>query len=246
MSDRRDRSRRTIAVRAGAPSTDGAEPLIPAISQTSVHAHPDLDTSRRIVDHDEPGFTYYRFGHRNGRVLEEAIAAMEGAESAVCTCSGMAAIAAAILSHTASGDHVIIDTFAYGGTRSLCEMDLPRYGISVDFVDLTDSDALRHALTTRTTLVLAESLSNPTLRVPDIEHLAEVLPANVILLVDATFLSPALTQLLAHGAALSVHSIAKYIGGHSVAHGGVVSGAASVMKPGPVMVDPPGHHDRSV
>lgn len=225
-------SLQTLAARAGSDIEAGeARPLNPSINQSTVHVHPDLATSQQILDHEIDGFTYYRFAHHNGTVLEHALAALEHAEIAVTCASGMAAITAAILTTTHHEQHIIVDTNAYGGTRSLAETDLTRYGIDVSFVNLCDLEALRTARRDTTTLVIAEAASNPTLRIPDIDAIAAVLNHTALLMVDATFVSPALLRPLEHGADLVVHSIPKYLGGHSVALGGSIAGSNELIEP---------------
>lgn len=217
---------RTVAARGAGDIPFGvAPPLGGAIHQSTVGVHPDLVTSDRLLSGEEHGYSYYRFGHHNGDQLDSTVAALEGAEAAVSAASGMAAISAIFLANSVAGDHVIVDTNAYGGTRVMCETDLPRFGVDVSFVDLTDIDAVAAAVTPKTTMLFIEAMSNPTLRVPDLDALtALAADVGITTAVDATFVSPAVLQPIAHGADLVVHSIPKYLGGHSVAMGGIVSG----------------------
>jgi cystathionine gamma-synthase len=109
----------------------------------------------------------------------------------------------------------------------MVERDLTRLGVDVDFVTLTDLDAVRAAVTPATTTLFAEVMSNPTMRVPDLDALCTIArDAGATAVVDATFVSPAVIRPIDHGADLVLHSIPKYLGGHSVAMGGVVSGSA--------------------
>lgn len=220
---------RTIAARgAGQVPFGAAPPLGGVIHQSTVGVHPDLETSARILSGEEHGYSYYRFGHHNGDVLDSTIAALEGAETAVSGASGMAVVTASVLANAAAGDHVIVDTNAYGGTRVMCETDLVRFGITVTFVDLTDLDAVAAAVTPATRILFIEAMSNPTMRIPDLDALTAFAGAHdLVTIVDATFVSPALLRPIEHGADLSLHSIPKYLGGHSVAMGGVVSGGSA-------------------
>jgi cystathionine gamma-synthase len=217
----------TIAAR-GVPVPFGqAPPLGGAIHQSTVGVHPDIDTSVDILSGATPGYSYYRFGHHNGDELDRTVAALEGAEAAVSGASGMAVITAALLATAKPGDHMIIDAHCYGGTRVMVERDLTRLGVDVDFVTLTDLDAVRAAVTPATTTLFAEVMSNPTMRVPDLDALCTIArDAGATAVVDATFVSPAVIRPIDHGADLVLHSIPKYLGGHSVAMGGVVSGSA--------------------
>ncbi|MGW4059805.1 trans-sulfuration enzyme family protein [Amycolatopsis sp. NPDC004747] len=181
-----------------------------------------------MLDGEDHGNVYYRFGHHNGHVLEEAVADLEGAADAVSTASGMAALTGIVTALVETGGHVVADRNAYGGTRSLLEADLPRLGIDVTLVDGTDLAEVERALTSRTRLLLVEALTNPTMRVPDLPALARA-AAGVTFAVDSTFATPALPRPLEHGADLVWHSIPKYLGGHSAAMGGIVAGRADLV-----------------
>lgn len=221
----------TRAARAGTHTRPGgAPPLVPALHQTTVHAYPDLASLHRVLDGEDHGNVYYRFGHHNGHVLEEAVADLEGAADAVSTASGMAALTGIVTALVETGDHVVADRNAYGGTRSVLETDLPRLGIDVTLVDGTDLAEVERALTSRTRLLLVEALTNPMMRVPDLPELARIAAAaGVTFAVDSTFATPALLRPLEHGADLVWHSIPKYLGGHSAAMGGIVAGRADLV-----------------
>ncbi|MGI5500025.1 trans-sulfuration enzyme family protein [Lentzea sp. CA-135723] len=226
-----DRSHLTTrAARAGAHVAPGAAlPLVPALHQTTVYGYPDLESLHRVNNGEERGQAYYRFGHYNGQVLEQAVADLEGAQDAVTTASGMAAITGTVLALAGTGDHVVADRNVYGGTRSLLETDLPRLGIETTLVDGADLAEVGRALTPRTRLVLVEALTNPTVRVPDLPALSALAGhVGAKLVVDATFVTPALLRPLEHGADLVWHSVPKYLGGHSAAMGGVVAGPADL------------------
>ncbi|WP_329347814.1 PLP-dependent transferase [Streptomyces sp. NBC_01261] len=216
----------TRAARAGTHSPPGAAlPLVPALHQSTVHAYPDLASLHRVLDDEERGQVYYRFGHYNGQVLEEAVACLEGAAAAVSAASGMAALTGTVLALVEAGGHIVADRNTYGGTHSLLAVDLPRLGITTTFVDAADLDDVERALTPRTGLLLVEALTNPMMRVPDLPALAALAAAaGAKLVVDSTFTTPALIRPLDHGADLVWHSIPKYLGGHSAAMGGIVAG----------------------
>lgn len=218
----------TRAARAGSHVAPGAAlPLLPALHQATVNTYPDLDALHRVLDNEDHGHVYYRFGHYNGQVLEDAVAGLEGAADAVVTASGMAAITGTVLGLVGAGGHVVADRNAYGGTRSLLEVDLPRLGITASLVDAADPDAVAAALTPRTDLLLVEALTNPTMRVPDLPVLSGLAAAvGATFVVDSTFATPALIRPLEYGADLVWHSIPKYLGGHSAAMGGIVAGDA--------------------
>ncbi|ODU00769.1 MAG: hypothetical protein ABS81_22590 [Pseudonocardia sp. SCN 72-86] len=221
----------TLAARAGTHIAPGAAlPLTPALVQSTVHTYPDLAALHRVLDEEEQGQVYYRFGHYNGQVLERAVADLEGAADAVSTASGMAAITGIVFGLLESGDHVVADRNAYGGTRTLLDVELPRLGIETTLVDAADADEVRAAITPRTKLLLVEALTNPTMRVPDLPALVEIgKAAGATVVVDSTFATPALFRPIELGADLVWHSIPKYLGGHSAAMGGIVAGDAELI-----------------
>jgi cystathionine gamma-synthase len=156
---------------------------------------------------------------------------LEGAEAAVTAASGMGIATAAVLSLAGSGDLIVADRHAYGGTYTLLTHDLPRLGVEVCLIDAVDLDAARKALGRQPKALLVEALSNPTMRVADVPALCALGRAfDVPVLVDATFASPAILRPLEYGAALSWHSTAKYLGGHSAACGGVAAGERGLVE----------------
>jgi cystathionine gamma-synthase len=217
---------RAARVGEGGAPVGSARPLAEPIYQTTVWGFDDL----AAVDDWYEGrssdtFLYYRNGNPNTVDLERAVADLEGAEAGVAAASGMAAIAGALLAALEAGDHVVSDRNVYGGTVVLLRSELARLGIESDFVESTDLDAVAAAMRPNTKVLHVESLSNPLLRCPDLGGLAELAHARgAIFSVDNTFASPALLRPVGHGADVVTHSLAKYLGGHSVAVGGVAVG----------------------
>ncbi len=173
----------------------------------------------------EAGGCYLYGRHFNPTVLVLArqLAAMESAESAYCTASGMGAISGVILQCCDAGDHVVASDTLYGGTWALLHDFLPaKTGIATSFVDFTDLSAVAAAITPRTRVLYGESISNPTLRVADIPALAALArERGVKLIIDNTF-SPLLLTPIRHGADVVVHSLTKFINGASDLVGGAV------------------------
>jgi len=180
-------------------------------------------TFERAADGGYPhGYSYTRAGNPNRASLEAAVAALEGGVAAVAFASGSAATLAAFSLATPGGRVVCARECYHGSLRQLREV-LPRWGVSVEFVDATDLDGVRAALAVPTTLLWVESLSNPLLRVSDIAALAELAHARGALLgCDSTFATPVLQRPLALGADLVMHSGTKYLGGHSDVLGGIL------------------------
>jgi cystathionine beta-lyase/cystathionine gamma-synthase len=173
------------------------------------------------------GHSYTRYSNPTHAALQDALAELEGADAAEVTASGMAAVHAALLSSVEPGDHVIAPVALYGGTFSLLAGMLERHGIGHSFVDQTDASALEAAITDRTRLIWLETIANPTTDLPDIAAVAEMAHRHGLsVAVDNTFASPYLCNPLSLGADLVVHSLTKYIGGHSDLLGGVVLGSA--------------------
>jgi O-succinylhomoserine sulfhydrylase len=165
------------------------------------------------------------------RAFEERIAALEGAEQAVATASGMAAILAIVMSLCSAGDHVLVSRSVFGSTISLFEKYLKRFGIEVDYPPLADLDAWQAAFKPNTKLLFVESPSNPLAELVDIGALAEIAHARgALLAVDNCFCTPALQQPLALGADMVMHSATKFIDGQGRGLGGVVAGRRAQME----------------
>jgi cystathionine gamma-synthase len=207
-----------------------SRPLTPPIYQSTVFAFERLADVDAYYDGQAAGAVYYRYGTPTHAALEAAIATLEGAEAAVTASSGLAAVTAAVLALAGSGDRIIADRHSYGGTYTLLTSELPRLGIEVTLVDATDAGAVQQALAWGARALLIEALNNPTLRVTDVPALCMLGRGHgVPVIVDATFASPALIRPIEHGATLCWHSLAKYLGGHSAAMGGMVAGEQSLI-----------------
>ena len=190
------------------------------------------DAVDRALAWDPRAYFYSRTGNPTNRALEEKIAALEGAEDCVVASSGMASVSATLFAHLDSGDHLIVGDEVFAITRVLWEEDLPRRGIAVTPVDMTDLAALEAAFTTRTRLVFLESATNPRLRMADVAAVAALAHRHgALAVVDNTFLGPALLRPLEHGADLVLHAATKYLSGHGDAVSGVVSGPKPLIDP---------------
>ncbi len=221
----------TLAARAGIETELGvSNPISPAIHQTTVYTHNSLEQLEAVFLKEEAGFFYYRNGHPNGLVLEKTLAALEGGEACAVAASGMAAISGGLLAILKSGDHVVADQNAYGGTFALLTDDFVRLGITSSFVNMQDHFEVEAAIQSNSKVLLLETLSNPTMRVTDIAALTKLAQAKGLkVCVDSTFSSPALIRPLEFGADLVFHSLAKYLDGHSVVMGGAVVGSLALV-----------------
>jgi cystathionine beta-lyase/cystathionine gamma-synthase len=204
-------------------------PLVPPLYQSSVYTLPDLDALDRIVNAEEPGFIYARDGHPNARMLADELARLEAAPWAAVCGSGMAALSGILLASVQDGDRVIASNRLYGRTTQLLGQELVRYGVQTTFIDTCDLEQVRTALQRPAKVLLVETMSNPLLRVADVERLAELAhAADCLLVVDNTFATPVLLRPLELGADLVMESLTKMIGGHSDVTLGLVCGRADL------------------
>ncbi len=180
--------------------------------------------------HARDSFIYSRYGNPSQWAVQNKLAALEGAESALVMSSGMAAITCAVMALLDKGAHVVASNELYGGTYALFNSEFPSMGMSSSLVDPTDIDAIEQAIRPNTQLLYFEALTNPLLRLVDIAALAEVAKRHrVRLVIDATFVTPIGCKALALGADLVVHSASKYLNGHSDLIAGCVAGSRKLI-----------------
>lgn len=193
-----------------------SRPVVSPIQPSVVYASSDADALDAQYEGRVKGYTYAREGHPNAETLAGLIDRMEGAERGVVTGSGMAAVTAALLANLKAGDHVIGADQLYGRSLRLMREDLPRFGMTVTLVDPTDAGRIEAAIRPETRMILLETVSNPTLRVADLEGAAQIAQRHGILLaVDNTFTTPRALQPLSLGADIVIHSVTKLLAGHS-------------------------------
>jgi len=220
----------TLAVRAGQHRSPEAEHGEPLFFTSSYVFRSAADAAARFAG-DVPGNVYSRYTNPTVRTFEERIAALEGAEQAVATSSGMSAILACVMALCSAGDHILVSRSVFGATVTLFEKYFKRFGIQVDYVPLTDLTAWEQAFKPNTKLLFVESPSNPLAELVDISALAELAHAKAAwLVVDNCFCTPVLQKPLALGADIVIHSATKFIDGQGRCLGGVVAGRAEQMK----------------
>jgi methionine-gamma-lyase len=207
-------------------------PVASPIFQTTTFAVPSAeDLARVAVEVSSPGF-YTRHGNPNHSELADAVATLEGAERGLVFASGMGALTTTVLSLVRAGDHVVAQRSMYGGTLSLLQQVLPRFGVECTLVDQADVAAWAAAITPSTRLMLIESPSNPRLEITDIAAVAAIArERGIITLADNTFSSPVNQRPLELGVDLVWHSATKYLAGHSDASAGVVVGPERLIVP---------------
>ncbi|TVY09063.1 homocysteine synthase [Paenibacillus cremeus] len=223
MSDERKLALETLAVHAGQeldPTTlSRAVPLY----QTTSYGFRDSEHAANLFALKEFGNIYSRIMNPTTDVFEKRVAALEGGLAALATASGQAAITYSILNIAEAGDEIVSSASLYGGTYNLFAITLPKLGIKVHFVDPSDPDNFRQAITPKTKAVYAESIGNPRGDVLDIAAVASIAHDHgVPLIIDNTFPSPYLCRPIEHGADIVVHSATKFIGGHGTSIGGVI------------------------
>jgi cystathionine beta-lyase/cystathionine gamma-synthase len=216
----------TRAIRAGRADNDTA--LAPILWATTTFVTPTVEEGRRMATGVGAARFYSRYGNPTVNGFEDAIAQLEGAETARAFASGMGAISAVILGLCSKGDHIVAQRQLYAGTQLLLQTACPRFGIDVTFVDATEPGAFAAAVIPgRTTLVFAETPANPRLDLVDLDELGAI--AGPMTVVDSTFATPLVQRPLDHGVDLVIHSATKAIAGHNDATLGVVAGSAELV-----------------
>jgi len=181
---------------------------------------------------DEENWIYTRWGNPTIHQLEEKLAALEEAETAVAFASGMSAITAVLLHNLKAGDHAVVTDVAYAAMSEITNEMIPDLGIQVTKVNTSDPSAVAAAITPKTKLVYIETPCNPLIRLTDIAAVAGIAhKAGALLAVDSTFATPAATHPLKLGADFVIHSMTKYINGHGDALGGIVLGQKELLTP---------------
>lgn len=193
------------------------------IHRTTSFVFKNTEHAQNLFALTEAGNIYTRITNPTVDAFEQRIALLEGGTAAVGLSSGMSAVAFSILNIAGAGDEIVAAGNLYGGTYNLFASTLPRYGITVKFVDATDPENFRAAITDKTKAIFAETIANPSLHVLDIEAVANVAHDNDIpLIVDSTFSTPYGCNPIEFGADVVIHSATKWIGGHGTSIGGVV------------------------
>ncbi len=210
-------------IRPGGLPASTSSPVVTPILPAVVYAA-DTPDALDAQYQDGTGYTYAREGHPNADVLARRIDAMEGAQGGLVTGSGMAAIATMLLALLRAGDHVLGGNQLYGRSLQLMTRDLPRLGVETSLGDATDIGAFEAELRPNTKLVLIEIVSNPTIRISDLDAIAALCAERGSLLaVDNTFTTPAVLRPFDHGADIVIHSLTKLLSGHSDATLGYVA-----------------------
>jgi cystathionine beta-lyase/cystathionine gamma-synthase len=225
--DRSDLHIETRAIRAG--RADNSTALAPILWATTTFVTPTVEDGRRMATQVGESRFYSRYGNPTVRAFEDAIADLEGAESARAFASGMGAVSAVVLGLCSAGDHIVAQRQLYAGTQLLLQAACPRFGIDVTFVDGTEPGAFAAAVRPgKTVLVVAETPANPQLDLVDLDELGAI--AGPMTVVDSTFATPLAQRPLEHGVDLVLHSATKALAGHNDATLGVVAGSEELLQ----------------
>ncbi|MFB9280103.1 homocysteine synthase [Cohnella cellulosilytica] len=213
----------TLAVHAGQQVDPTTMSRAVPIYQTSSYGFRDTDHAANLFALKEFGNIYTRIMNPTSDVFEQRVAALEGGAAALAVSSGQAAITYSILNIAGAGDEIVSSSSLYGGTYNLFAITLPKLGITVKFVDPSNPENFRAAITPKTKAVFAETIGNPRGDVLDVAAVAAIAHDNGIpLIIDSTFTTPFLLRPLDHGADIILHSATKFIGGHGTSIGGIV------------------------
>ncbi|HRP67339.1 MAG TPA: O-acetylhomoserine aminocarboxypropyltransferase/cysteine synthase [Thauera sp.] len=237
----------TLCLHAGQiPDAATGSRAVP-IYQTTSYVFDSPEEAASLFNLQTFGNVYSRISNPTVAVFEERMAALEGGRAAVATGSGMAAQMIALLNICEAGDELVAARTLYGGTHTQLDVNFRKLGIDTVFVDPDTPENFARAITPKTKAIYAETLGNPSLNVLDLEAVAQIAnAAGLPLFIDNTFASPYLCRPFEWGAAISVHSATKFIGGHGTTMGGVIVESGKFPWDNgrfPTMTEPsPGYH----
>ena len=193
------------------------------IYQTTSFVFKDSDHAARLFGLEEFGNIYTRIMNPTTDALEQRVASLENGVAALATASGQSAQFLTVNSLLESGDHMVSSATLYGGTYTQFDVSFRRLGYETTFVEPDDPENFRKAITPKTKLLYAETISNPRGNIADLEAIAKIAhEANIPLVVDNTFATPYLCRPIDHGADIVVHSLTKFMGGHGTSIGGII------------------------
>ncbi|WP_272699909.1 O-acetylhomoserine aminocarboxypropyltransferase/cysteine synthase family protein [Desulfovibrio sp. Fe33] len=212
----------TVALHAGHTPDETGSRAVP-IYQTTAYLFRDTKHAADVFSLKEPGYIYTRLNNPTTDVLEKRLAALHGGAGAIATASGMAAIFYAVTTIASAGQNIVTGSNLYGGTQTLFEHTLKRFGIEARFVDSSDPANFEAAIDENTRLVYSEAIGNPRCNVDDLSGIAKVAHAHgVPFILDATVAPPPIFNPFDFGCDIVVYSLTKIVGGHGVAMGGAI------------------------
>jgi len=197
--------------------------VVPPIYQTSTFKFESAQQGASFFTGEQKGYIYTRLANPTVEAMENSIAELEGGYKALGCSSGMAAIHTVFASLTSAGDHVVCSAAVYGPTTTLLSTVMKKFGVETTFVDTSNIEAVKKSIRPNTKVIYVETPGNPTLAITDLKIVAEIAYANnAKLVVDNTFMSPALQRPFNFGADVVLHSLTKFLNGHADVVGGIV------------------------
>lgn len=197
--------------------------VVPPIYQTSTFKFKSAQHGASLFAGEEKGYIYTRMLNPTIEAMENAIAELEGGHKALGCGSGMAAVHTIFAALTQVGDHVVCSSAVYGPTTTLLNTIMKKYGVETTFVDTAKTDEVKKAIKSNTKVVYVETPGNPTLCISDLEEISKVAHQHkAMVVVDNTFMSPALQNPIALGADVVMHSLTKFLNGHADVVGGII------------------------
>lgn len=197
--------------------------VVPPIYQTSTFKFKSAQHGASLFAGEEKGYIYTRMLNPTVEAMENAIAELEGGHKALGCGSGMAAVHTIFAALTQTGDHVVCSSAVYGPTTTLLNTIMKKYGVETTFVDTAKTDEVRKAIKPNTKIVYVETPGNPTLCISDLKEISTIAHQhNAVVVVDNTFMSPALQSPLELGADVVMHSLTKFLNGHADVVGGII------------------------
>lgn len=221
----------TRAIHAGHSSNKfGA--LATPIYQTSTFIFDNAEQGGRRFALEEDGYIYSRLGNPSCDEIEKKVAMLEEGEAGLATASGMGAITSAIWTNVEAGSHILAAKTLYGCTFAYLTHGITKFGVEVDFIDMTDIELVKKSLKKNTTIVYLETPANPNMTIVDIEQISKIaheFNKDCVVIVDNTYCSPYIQKPLTLGADLVVHSATKYLNGHGDVIAGFVVGSKELV-----------------
>jgi methionine gamma-lyase len=221
----RSRGFSTEAVHGG-EFCDSKGAVVSPIYETSVFAFSSTKELIDVISEKTEGYLYTRFDNPTVRAVERKVAVLEGSEDAAAFSSGMAAITTAIFTLVSAGDHIVAAKDLYGGTLTFLQEVLPKFGVAVSLVEATEPKEIEKAIRKNTRVLYAETPTNPTLKVVDLQKISAIAKKREITsVIDSTLASPYNLRPIKFGVDIVIHSATKYLGGHNDVTAGVVCGS---------------------
>ncbi len=215
----------TLAIHAGESPDPTTGALVPPLYLATTYHLGSTENGAAVFSGEKEGYVYTRWANPTVTVLEKRVAALEGAEAAVATASGMAAITTTLLANLKAGDHVVAAKAIYPSTFAVLTQDFSQYGIETTFVDATDIENVADALKPNTRVVYMETPGNPILALCDLQEIARIArDAGAVSICDNTFATPINQRPIELGMDIVLHAATKYLCGHGDAVGGLIVG----------------------